>query len=297
MKKIFSIFLLAIAMASTAFAQAHSVKITANGETVNNICLSTTCQTIYLVAHSSGFNHPKYQWQSSTNNTWNDIPGAKDDTLIVTAASFTGPTLSYRVSVTEGNSTDKCYSTSICVNKCGALPLKVIFFTGFEKNNIVQLNWNVLIDDVLSFEVERSIDGANFTTITTVAKNSNGGKLYKATDISVSQSGYLYYRLKGIERDGSVSFTNIVKIAMNGKNVPITIGPIPFVDHIKIVANNLENQTKTKVIFTDINGKKVRETLFGNGDIYNLGNLQPGVYSLQIIGDKEILHTQKVVKQ
>ena len=69
------------------------------------------------------------------------------------------------------------------------------------------------------FEVERSTDGTNFSTITTiVATNNSNGNAYQFTDARTKANAIYYYRLKQVDKDGSTHFVcNTIKVNTGGK--------------------------------------------------------------------------------
>lgn len=64
------------------------------------------------------------------------------------------------------------------------------------------------------FEVQRSLNGETFATVTTVAAQGSRAKAsyYTATDASAS-AGQLYYRLRQVDTDGTAAYSPVVVIA------------------------------------------------------------------------------------
>lgn len=95
-----------------------------------------------------------------------------------------------------------------------ALAIKLTSFTGKKLQNAAQLSWDITDNSTpAKFEIVRSVDGINFSSIGTLA--GAGGRLsYSFMDLAMV-SGNNYYRLKMYDIDGTVSFSNII-VVMNG---------------------------------------------------------------------------------
>jgi trimeric autotransporter adhesin len=95
------------------------------------------------------------------------------------------------------------------------LPIKLLEFSGTNKNNVNLLEWKTSFEiSSSSFEIESSIDGYNFKTIGSVsaAGNSNVIKNYIFYDYNVLPKTKTYYRIKMIDLDGSYDYSNIIYI-------------------------------------------------------------------------------------
>ncbi|PZR24023.1 MAG: hypothetical protein DI535_22765 [Citrobacter freundii] len=91
------------------------------------------------------------------------------------------------------------------------LPLKLGNFEAAQNGTSVKLEWNTLYEENISaFVVERSSDGtSNFVQIATVAATGSAiGSSYSAEDRNPVK-GVNYYRLKMVDRDGRVSYSQM----------------------------------------------------------------------------------------
>jgi len=175
-------------------------------------------------------------------------------------------------------------------DNCGTvLPIELLTFTAEEKDNFVYLNW-VTASEINNdyYELQRSKDGINFEPFTRVngAGNSNTTLYYSTIDDSPLQ-GISYYRLKQVDFNGQVSYSQIE--AVNLINDEITIYPNPTNGLLTI--NNRKNQT-IKII--DIAGKTM-EIIQSKNNVIDVTDFPKGIYFIQLIGsDKTII--KKLVK-
>ena len=91
------------------------------------------------------------------------------------------------------------------------LPVKLIRFTGVAGAEKVRLDWKVSSNETGShFELEKNINGIGFKTqVTLISTEKQGDETYSFSD-AVPVTGKVYYRLKMVGKDHSVSFSNVV---------------------------------------------------------------------------------------
>jgi Secretion system C-terminal sorting domain len=107
-------------------------------------------------------------------------------------------------------------------------------------NNDVALSWKTLSElNSRHFEIERSIDGINFTQIGTkqAAGNSVTEINYTHFDPSMSVSVY-YYRLKMVDIDGRSNYSNIAMVRKTGGIKVIRMFPNPAVNKVSLEFSN-----------------------------------------------------------
>ncbi|MBS1607544.1 MAG: right-handed parallel beta-helix repeat-containing protein [Bacteroidetes bacterium] len=157
------------------------------------------------------------------------------------------------------------------------IPLKWISFKG-EINNVqqTQLNWIVAENDVADYEVEKSIDGANFTKIGTVVGRGDGFNNYSFTDRLFTQKAY--YRIKQIDISGAFSYSTILLI-QNKPGNKIVLYPNPVADNLFITGAD----PGTSVQLYNASGEKISTLLCNsNKEIISFANLPMGLYFIQV---------------
>lgn len=119
----------------------------------------------------------------------------------------------------------------VAVLSFGALPITVNYFNGTNNNGVNTLSWSAdCTSPNVTFEVERSFDGANFTSISTIpATMQRCLTPFDFTDNKVS--GIVYYRIKIVDYNGKISYTSVVKIASQAADMKLTgVFPNPVVN-------------------------------------------------------------------
>jgi hypothetical protein len=137
----------------------------------------------------------------------------------------------------------------------GILPVDLISFNASKKNNSVVLNWNTANETKMTgYDVQRSSDGMNFTSIGTVAAKADISNQYSFTDENIQQ-GISYYRLRMNDIDGHFNYSKIVSLRFStGASLELYPNPLNTGDQLHLVNPNKEKLT---VWFYDISGKMV----------------------------------------
>ena len=172
-------------------------------------------------------------------------------------------------------------------------------FNATHADGRTSLNWQVNNNaGYKSYEIEYSQHAANFKTITSVPGTESSNYSFAHT---ITKQGIVYYRLKLIHVDKTISYSNIIKV--NTGEAGIIVGqpyPNPFIDKLSIPVS-LENPDNLKIAVIDITGKPLKtETAKAvKGDnlitIKDLTGLAKGFYFVKItIGSKTIIY--KVTK-
>ncbi len=94
------------------------------------------------------------------------------------------------------------------------VPVELTSFSASILKDKIELQWITATEKNNSgFEVEKSVDGKSFSKIAFVpgAGTTTESKSYSFTDADVSPQKY-YYRLKQIDFDGTVNYSNIVEV-------------------------------------------------------------------------------------
>ncbi|HEY0678234.1 MAG TPA: T9SS type A sorting domain-containing protein, partial [Chitinophagaceae bacterium] len=143
------------------------------------------------------------------------------------------------------------------------------------------------------FEIERSNDGSRFENIASIDAMNAGTYFHNDDHIPVHTT---FYRLRILDHDGSVTFSNIVSInAKPVTTVRLRTNPVRdliFLEHPPSLAG-------TRLHFYDITGSLVRQhnipelTTLTTLDV---STIPAGVYVVTITG-KTIRETLKIVKR
>jgi hypothetical protein len=146
-------------------------------------------------------------------------------------------------------------------------PVELVSFNGSNDNGNVVLNWLTASElNNNGFEVERKSGTENFVKIAFVQGNGTTSEAnsYSFTDVNVASGSYSY-RLRQIDFDGTVSFSNIVNVEVGvpGKFNLSQNYPNPFNPSTKIsISLPVESRVSLKVF--DILGQEVFSQLNQN---------------------------------
>lgn len=176
----------------------------------------------------------------------------------------------------------------ICSNVATPLPVNWLTFTGQKgESNTVSLQWSTA-NEVKNhhYEIERSADGVNFSSIGSMAGGNNPTMLqqYFFNDMK-PYAGVNFYRLKQIDKDGQFSYSAVVKVTIESSKMMWTVYPNPAHDQSTIRV--LSNLTKVNIALTDASGKMVYRRYIasakaGEQIVLPLSNLAKGIYLLKV---------------
>lgn len=141
-----------------------------------------------------------------------------------------------------------------------ALPAYLLSFSGILANRQSQLQWRTATEQNAAYYIiERSVDGRSFAAVAQVqsAGNSTVEKRYNFTDPALTGTVY-FYRLKMVDKDGSIGYSSIVKLQQNPVQ-KIIVSPNPFTSMIQINATVEENSV-ADIRLVDQYGRVVYQT-------------------------------------
>jgi uncharacterized repeat protein (TIGR01451 family) len=187
------------------------------------------------------------------------------------------------------------------------MAVKLTSFTAKKEHTNAILRWTTSGETKNShFEIERSADGVNFSTVGTVAGNGTTSltKNYSFTDPLVNiTSKILYYRLKDIDMDGKGAYSQVIALRTDGSMIMTTMSvyPNPFTSNFKLQVNSLQEEAST-VRLINMSGQQVlrRDVKLQAGDniiiVKDLESIAPGIYVMEFRTGNDIM-TQKILKR
>lgn len=176
------------------------------------------------------------------------------------------------------------------------LPVTLVDFYARPINNLVELNWTVMNEEnFLKYEIQHSTDSRNFTTFTSIAPKNNVSvetkyQAYHNNPIT----GKNYYRLKMVDKDGSVKYSAI-RLINFGKGIQISVYPNPTTDFVNISISKADNKTST-LRLVNMFGQIVQQKMITNNGQLDVRNVSSGSYLLIIDSDGKS-ETYKIQKQ
>jgi len=187
---------------------------------------------------------------------------------------------------------------------CRILEQNLVNFHGeLNNNDIVKLDWQVLNNQELQFfEIERSYDGINFERIDRVKSTSESTEASYSYNDDASKifSKFVFYRIKLVDVNSEVSYSNIVNVRLPssvGKTkVSIVPNPVRDVMNLQIFART---SREIRIDFFDQSGRLVSSNKFEQKgrsiiSLDDLANKPRGIYFALVYVDSEIFR-QKII--
>ena len=187
------------------------------------------------------------------------------------------------------------------------LPVDLLSFSGYKDGSRNQLRWTTATEqNNKGFEVQRSLDGINYTPIGFVNSLAPGGSSsielhYAFTDNNVTGLKQ-FYRLRQVDFDGRNKISNIV-LLKSDRPTMITIDgifPNPATTTINILVG-APNKDKVSIVVTDMSGrimmaKNMNVETGSNTLPLDVSRLAGGNYFIRMIGSDGEAALGKFVK-
>ncbi|RZJ81518.1 MAG: T9SS type A sorting domain-containing protein, partial [Chryseobacterium sp.] len=159
--------------------------------------------------------------------------------------------------------------------------------------NRVQLSWTTSSEkDNVYFEIQRSLDGANFQRLITLKAKGNSEAIenYSVYDLNPA-NGANYYRLvqHDINGEKEVLGDQVVNVSIVSP-VSVQVFPNPAVEEINLSFTGITAKD-AQVTITDLSGRKMHQEtirLTAGRTAYRLGlsnKLAAGQYVINVVGD------------
>jgi hypothetical protein len=163
------------------------------------------------------------------------------------------------------------------------IPVKLFSFTAQKTGTAVKLNW-ATEQEINSryFEVQRSADGSNWSTIATInaAGNSNTKKEYETTDYAPAK-GINFYRLKQVDMDAKFQYS-FVRSVLFSSSYQVIVSPNPAADFINVYVAK-DNSKSYTVQLLDMSGRILKTaTTVQPLTQFATASLTKGVYTVRI---------------
>ena len=121
----------------------------------------------------------------------------------------------------------------------GAVPVELLFFEAVLKNNSVSLNWKTATEiNNRGWEIEKVFASSNNPFVWQkigFVKSVASGKNYFFEDKDIIVGNAYQYRLKQIDEDGKVKYSNVITIKIqNTKNADLEVYPNPIKEYANL---------------------------------------------------------------
>lgn len=222
-----------------------------------------------------------------------------------TSGSLTGTgtvTASFADSMIRGLSYANIHNASFTAGEIRAqlgnlvLPVKLAYFNGYRQNNKVMLAWESEQElDLQHYEIEQQgiEPGLWINKGVVPARKINLASKYNFTDIPlVNNLAYGLYRLKMVDTDGQLSYSNTIRINNKLSAAALSIATNPVSGGmLQYVITGIPTNKRANVSIIDYTGRVVMRTTASTltTNRISIGNLAAGMYRLVVQADGDIL--------
>ncbi|MCX7610518.1 MAG: glycosyl hydrolase family 18 protein [Ignavibacterium sp.] len=247
-----------------------------------------------------------YQWNLQSTG-WSSFAGGNG---VINGPSITLDAIIFSA---PNNSSDwTIFIDDVSYYAHGPLPVELVFFDAVYFDGKVKLTWKTASElENYGWEIEKAVKSSTnpilkeWNTIGFVngSGNSNSPKEYHFIDNDV-QYGEVYYRLKQIDYDGSIEYSNPIRLYINYKPPIVSLNafPNPFNSNTTI-RFELPKQGFVKLEVYDILGRKIKSLVnkFFKEGIYEMNlngdDLSSGIYILYLkIDENAVIHKIQLIK-
>lgn len=179
-----------------------------------------------------------------------------------------------------GASFMKAFYMRMNINEAAVLPVKVLSFTGAPAPEGNKLEWQVVEQqDILRYEVERSMDGRNYDIVGSVAANNQSSFTYRFID-PVRRTASVFYRLKIIEAN-KINYSQIIHIRPGVAN-DVVLFPNP-VRSMATLEGRDATLLNTKIALMTMDGRELNQMIVSQLPFsFDMNRLPGGVYLLRL---------------
>ncbi|MGB3006041.1 MAG: LamG-like jellyroll fold domain-containing protein [Chitinophagaceae bacterium] len=180
------------------------------------------------------------------------------------------------------------------------LPVNIISFKAkAENNSSVKINWTTTYErDNSHFEIQRSVDAINYTTIGTTqgVNNSNTLQNYTFND-NLPLKGISFYRLKQIDLDNRSTLSKVERVNISNTKNNIDLYPNPVSGNSFSINLQDEIHGTIDIRIFDIKGVLMIHQQFNGANTFTVNHqLAKGIYSVNITG-RGFTETKKLIVQ
>lgn len=190
-------------------------------------------------------------------------------------------------------------------NVASESPLPVTFYDvkAFRKGNGIQVEWTNLTEmDVAQYVVERSTNCVDFSSITTTLARSNQSdrQSYMFVDANPG-TGTTYYRIKVVEHTTKVIYSKLLRVQFGQDQKGLQVYPNPVTGNSFSIGFTAEKRKYSLSVITAA-GQKIfsqpimLQTESLSQSIILPAGTKPGVYTVQISGNGEIISKMIIVR-
>lgn len=173
------------------------------------------------------------------------------------------------------------------------LPVELAYFKASKSREGIQIEWKTLTEiNSDYFLLEKSNDARNWKVLDHFSSKGDTQEalIYRTLD-KIPFAGHNYYRLSQFDLDGTREVFDIISVySIDPHKGQVSIYPNPGnSDVLNLILPETDSYDDLKVRVIDIHGKTILLPATNSGQL-DVGQLESGIYSIQIISEIEIYH-------
>jgi len=235
---------------------------------------------------------------------FNDYQGIDSTKTIILRDKFLGVSHDvranqvYNFTVTADTASKGSNRFEVIFTKVGnPLPVNFVSVRAAKTDGGVAVNWKVAQPiNIATYNVERSIDGVNFTSFATIKATALND--YAVTDNQLPDENIIFYRIQSVEQNGTKRYSAIAQVRLNNKTEVVSIYPNPVKEVMNVTINSTENTAYTLRI-VNLAGKEVmrKSEIDSKKFSMNVSHLAGGVYTVEFTNAKGEKSVIKMIKE
>ncbi|RYE16460.1 MAG: T9SS type A sorting domain-containing protein, partial [Sphingobacteriales bacterium] len=181
------------------------------------------------------------------------------------------------------------------------LPVQLVTFNGMQQGNLNVLQWQVRQEeDVQAYVLEKKVAGNQFASLQHQdARGAGGQQLYRAIDAAPLR-GANYYRLKMINKDGTVTYSNVVVLHRQTADISCIVYPNPASNGINVRFDQAGEATYDVMLLNMRNQIVMQQRISAmqnnSVQLRRPASLPAGIYMLRINATQNnFTHSQKII--
>lgn len=185
--------------------------------------------------------------------------------------------------------------TGLLSNTCSVLPVTITDFKVTRQQSNVVLQWAVANEyDVEKYVVQRRIDNGQFATIGSMPATEIDN--YSFTDNVSGSSGVMYYRLRIVDKNGTITYSDVRMVRINTANIDVMINPNPAVASFSIAVP--ADAGSYDISVSDVSGRIIKTMNAVRNQTLYFNQFIPGIYIIKIqFRETGVSITKRIVVQ
>lgn len=191
---------------------------------------------------------------------------------------------------TDGSSTPFLNEATLCLTTF-ALPVRWLSISGTRNRQLQPvIDWKVEETNVAVYEVQKSSDGRNYSTVATLPSKGDGVQTYRFTE-ERPLSATAFYRIRQVDKDNKASYSTVVKL-VGAEAGRLQVWPNPAGSNTTLTVDDQHLGKKAELV--DAAGRQVQSFRINQkATLLDLSGLPGGIYLLRIEGGA----SEKISKQ